>query len=240
MSKKSETKDVGIDTKIDRLLALGTGPADLKKFPEFHEYFDAILEYKIGLISSERSPEFVRELLDIVEENRLPDFLSNANSTNEEDMTRRWKNLDPIVLAKTKQPPKKLKKYLIEASWAYIHGLFLSCRSLCRSVLETAIKDVLGEEITAQYKGYTCEDLIDEDRRPKKGLQKRRFGRDLIDYWKDEKKPNDEAYFKADCIRLKGNMAIHNAATKVININEEQETLEVLKMTRELLGYLYS
>lgn len=220
-----------------------------KDVRRYNEITNAILELKLGLfhITNKLSSEELNTIIKEIESDhdRINEFIEEG--LNVSTAQRRFKDIQLTQAARNKKPDTKMNDYLIEASWCYVAGMFKACVALCRTAMEIGIRDQVNEPTSVEYKEKDCDKLIQEERkhwekgniRMGKNLRKL-INDDLKDSCKRKEVPENkrkELIKSAHCIRIKGNIIVH---AQNDTADREQETLDILLMTRDFLAEIYN
>lgn len=118
------------------------------------------------------------------------------------------------------EPPKKVRKYLAEATRCYIYGFYQACIALCRATIEAVL------ELKLREKGWNIS-LIAED---KKG----EILSAMIYNAKDKGIIDETMSKNAHLIRKRGNYCLHQR-----QIYNSKKALECIIYTGEILECIY-
>jgi hypothetical protein len=218
---------------------------------EYYEKTNSVLELKLGLfhITNEFSFDKVDDIIKELESNpdRINEFIDKG--VNFSTAQRRFKSIQLTQATRNKKPDRKMNEYLIEAFWCFVIGMFKAAAVLCRTAIERGIRDQLDEEAIIKYEGTSCGELIQEEKDQKHNIWKeKKLGgkKGLIETYikKLEQKgisakKMDELKVIANCIRIKGNIIVHSQEDMEIS-DREEETLDILLMTRGFLAEIYN
>jgi hypothetical protein len=103
--------------------------------------------------------------------------------------------INPLILSLNSNLPKEIERRLFEATHCYIYGFYNACTALCRSILESALKEKLKGKIPNYW---TLEEIIK---------------------WVQKTSSNDnQSTWNIDKIRRKANKVLHNLQE---NINKK-------------------
>jgi len=218
---------------------------------KYYEITNSILGLKLGLfhVTNEFSYPRVDDTLGDIErdDDRLDQFIQEGLDFS--NARKRFKDVKLTESAKNKKPHEKMNEYLTEAFWCYVAGMFKACVALCRTAMEMGIRDQLNKTILVNYARKDCDELIQEEEEHwKKGnLSKEKGLQGLIEmYLKTLSKRKGvsenirkELKKSAHCVRIKGNIIVHSQKN-IKTLDNEKESLDVLKMTRAFLAEIYS
>lgn len=194
-------------------------PEDAKVAKEVRDRFRALVKSKQRVVSG-RDDELIQKLLSVVENGHLDETVTRLALLKVPDIVARWKKLRTVPVVGL--PGKAVTAYLAQAITCYLYGLPSAAAVLCRTVLEFALQEKLGE-----FGGISK--LIDK-------VDKKDHLEKLINFAGNTKILSDEFELvtNAHSIRDVGNDAIHTSTCT------EMEALETIKNTGEILRHVYS
>ncbi len=182
---------------------------------------------EVPVLSRELNDEFIEEVFGMLHKGDeiLDEHFTHLELQMIPDTIARWKKLTRVQIVRF--PEKKVTDYMRQATTCYLYGLPSAAAVLCRTVLEFTLEEKLGDfggisklKGNSDRKDDRLFNLIKTAGITKVGKTKILSGEfDLVR--------------KAHDIREVGNNAIHK------NTCTEEEALEAIKNTGEILSHIY-